>query len=684
MKKIQLLVSGLLLSVGAFAQAPKFVLFEHFTQASCGPCAAQNPGFETNILNANSQTVRHIAYHTSWPGVDPMNAANATEVADRVTYYNVSGVPDVVLQGNYKQGGPASMTQADVDAQFSMGSPIKIEVTEVDNGATRDVTVVVKTIGTAPTGTFKLYTAVVEDPIDYTTAPGSNGELHFPNVFRKMYPSTAGENVTLAPVGGAVTFNYTYNIDPTWVAANVKVVSFLQETTSKEVLNVGSVGDPMINYTLSNPNNEVSNVAAGTATSFTFTSGNSGSASEDFVYTLTNDAPADWTSNFTIDGNSFGSTATVTSNAGSTANIVVNVTPGATRGVVTYTLTVSSVSNPGSPVMSKKVYVISGVTDLIVNNSGYVGDGATAGSAANWGAVYTDALAAANNSGYASTNDMVMQKAIDNLAFTGVNNVYYNAGWTFPALTDGVVLALQNFMDGGGNLFISGQDIGWEIADVATSGFITPAKTTFFSDYMHATYVADGGTTNSTLTTVSTDPIFSGIASAPINNFYGGTYFFPDQINAADTAAKVIFKYGTSARVGGIRAQTANYKMVYICAGMEMLNNTNSNEILKRAHDWFYGYQGTASVKELESIQAGMGQNYPNPSNGLTSITFENIDQAMNFELADVTGKLVYAQQIAKGTNRIELSTTSFSAGKYVYRLIDAKGNSVSKSMIIK
>lgn len=684
MKKIQLLVSGLLLSVGAFAQAPKFVLFEHFTQASCGPCAAQNPGFETNILNANSQTVRHIAYHTSWPGVDPMNAANPTEVADRVAYYNVSGVPDVVLQGNYKQGGPASMTQADVDAQFSMGSPVKIEVSEVDNGATRDVTVVVKTIGTAPTGTFKLYTAVVEDPIDYTTAPGSNGELHFPNVFRKMYPSTAGENVTLAPVGGAVTFNYTYNVDPTWVAANVKVVSFLQETTSKEVLNVGSVGDPVINYTLSNPNNEVSNVAAGTATSFTFTSGNSGSASEDFVYTLTNDAPADWTSNFTIDGNSFGSTATVTSNAGSTANIVVNVTPGATRGVVTYTLTVSSVSNPGSPVMSKKVYVISGVTDLIVNNSGYVGDGATAGSAANWGAVYTNALAAANNTGYASTNDMVMQKAIDNLAFTGVNNVYYNAGWTFPALTDGVVLALQNFMDGGGNLFISGQDIGWEIADVATSGFITPAKTTFFSDYMHATYVADGGTTNSTLTTVSTDPIFSGIASAPINNFYGGTYFFPDQINAADTAAKVIFKYGTSARVGGIRAQTANYKMVYICAGMEMLNSTNSNEILKRAHDWFYGYQGTASVKELESTQAGMGQNYPNPSNGLTSITFENIDQAMNFELADVTGKVVYAQQIAKGTNRIELSTASFSAGKYVYRLIDAKGNSVSKSMMIK
>lgn len=79
-------------------------MFEHFTQASCGPCASQNPGFEGTILTPNPSIVRHIAYHTSWPGVDEMNAANPTEVANKVTYYNVQGVPDVVLEGNYKQG----------------------------------------------------------------------------------------------------------------------------------------------------------------------------------------------------------------------------------------------------------------------------------------------------------------------------------------------------------------------------------------------------------------------------------------------------------------------------------------------------------------------------------------------------------------------------------------------------
>jgi hypothetical protein len=684
MKKLNLLLSGLIFSGMALGQAPKFVLFEHFTQASCGPCATQNPGFESNILNANLQTVKHIAYHTSWPGIDEMNAANPTEVADRVTYYNVSGVPNVVLQGNYKQGAPGAMTQADVNAVFSMGSPIKIEVTEVDNGATRDVTVTVKTVGNVPTGTYKLYTAVVEDPVDYTTPPGSNGEIHFPNVFRKMYPNTAGESVTPAAIGSSVSFTYTYNVDPTWIAAHVKVISFLQNTSTKEVLNVGTVADPIINYSLSNPNTEVGNVAAGTATSFTLTSGNTGSADEDFIYTLTNDAPADWSSNFSIDTNNYINTATITSVAGGSSNITINVTPGATRGIATYTLTVSSVANPSSPVMTKKVYVISGVTDLIVNNSGYVGDGTTSGSAANWGSVFTDGLIAANNQGYASTDDIFLEKAITFSALTGVNNVYYNVGWTFPGITDNVALALQDFMDNGGNLFISGQDLGWEINDVANSTFDSPTKTAFFTNYLHATFIADGGTTNSSLNAVTTDAIFPDMATATINNFYGGAYFYPDQINVADTTAKVIFKYGISARIGGIRAQTANYKVVYIGAGMEMLNATNSNEILKRAHDWFYGYQGTASIDEIGNILAGMGQNYPNPSAGFTTIALENIDQNMNFELIDITGKVVYNKQVAKGTNRIDLFTENFKAGKYIYRLTDAKGNALTKTMMIK
>lgn len=576
------------------------------------------------------------------------------------------------------------MKQSDVMDVFSMGSPVKIEVTEVNNGATRDVNVVVKSIGNVPTGTYKLFTAVVEDPRNYATAPGSNGETHFPNVFRKMYPNINGENITPAAIGSSVSFNYTINIDANWVAANVKVVCFLQNMNTKEILNVGTVSDPIINYSISTPSTEVNNAASGVLTSFNLTTGNTGSTNEDFIYTLTNNAPADWSSNFVIDGNTFTNTATVTANAGNTSNLLINVTPGATRGIASYTISVKAANTPNLPAMVKTVYVISGVTDLIVNNSGYVGDGVTAGSAANWDSVYTKGLIAAYNQGYASANEIMMRKAMFNGAFTGIKNIYYNAGWTFPGITDEVAQALQEFMLLGGNLFIAGQDLGWEINDTAASDFDSPIKRAFYKNFLHATFVVDGGTTNSALTTVTADSIFGNIANAPINNFYGGAYFYPDQINVADSFATPIFKYANGTSIGGIRAQTANYKVVYIAPGMEMLNPTNASQIIKRAHDWFYGLIATSALQELSGLHVGMGQNYPNPSIGFTSIAFENLNENMNFELIDITGKVVMSKQITKGTNKLDINTTNYNAGKYLYRLTDSNGHSLNKSMMIK
>ncbi|HYG51875.1 MAG TPA: Omp28-related outer membrane protein, partial [Flavobacteriales bacterium] len=229
MKKIFTSAAALLLVIGsANSQAAKYALFEHFTQASCGPCASQNPGFESANLVPNPDKVRHIAYHTSWPGVDPMNAHNPTDVATRVSYYGVSGVPDVFMNGNQKNAQPGGFTQADVDDQFSMGSPIKVIVSEVDNGSDRDVTIDVLTVGTVPAGTYKFYAVIVEEPIDYGSPPGSNGETHFPNVFRDVLPSSAGASYTPASLGSSVTYTYNYLENAAWNTANIKVVAFVQ------------------------------------------------------------------------------------------------------------------------------------------------------------------------------------------------------------------------------------------------------------------------------------------------------------------------------------------------------------------------------------------------------------------------------------------------------------------------
>ncbi|MGB3084177.1 MAG: hypothetical protein WBB21_05640, partial [Saprospiraceae bacterium] len=76
------------LNINTDAQAPRRVLVEEFTQASCPPCAVYNPGFHKIIFTPGNETkVSLLCYQTSWPGSDPMNAQNPTDVANRVTYY---------------------------------------------------------------------------------------------------------------------------------------------------------------------------------------------------------------------------------------------------------------------------------------------------------------------------------------------------------------------------------------------------------------------------------------------------------------------------------------------------------------------------------------------------------------------------------------------------------------------
>ena len=84
MKKITTLLALACVTSFSFAQSQRLTLLEEFTQASCGPCASQNPALNT-LLNANTTKAISIKYQTSWPGVDPMNAQTQAEVGPRVT-----------------------------------------------------------------------------------------------------------------------------------------------------------------------------------------------------------------------------------------------------------------------------------------------------------------------------------------------------------------------------------------------------------------------------------------------------------------------------------------------------------------------------------------------------------------------------------------------------------------------
>src|SRR5689334_4310145 len=126
MKKVLLLVSLLITTMTLFA-SQRIVMIEEFTNASCPPCAAQNPAFNT-LLTANPTKIVELKYQTNWPGVDPMNAQTQNlGVGTRVTYYSVTGVPNafydgVAFTGASYVGAPANATQTTIDNEYAVAS----------------------------------------------------------------------------------------------------------------------------------------------------------------------------------------------------------------------------------------------------------------------------------------------------------------------------------------------------------------------------------------------------------------------------------------------------------------------------------------------------------------------------------------------------------------------------------
>ena len=86
---------------------------------------------------------------------------------------------------------------------------------------------------------------------------------------------------------------------------------------------------------------------------------------------------------------------------------------------------------------------------------------------------------------------------------------------------------------------------------------------------------------------------------------------------------------------------------------------------------------------------AKLNQNMPNPSNGMTSISYElekNASVALN--VFDVTGKVVSTENIgdqASGNHSVKFNTNNLSAGVYYYSLtVNSLTTAAMKMVVIK
>lgn len=246
MKKFILLFTILLSANALYSQATRLVLFEHFTQASCGPCASQNPPFAALLATNTSKAVK-IAYQTSWPGTDPMNAANPSEVATRRSYYGVNSVPNVRNASMFAAGtSPANITQSQIDARYNLTPDMSVILTHQLTSGYDSVQIAVSvsnsstsTLTSGSAGSLKLHLALVEETINYSSAPGSNGETVFHNVMRKMIPNANGTTLSDTWTAGQnQTYQFTIPL-PSYIAnlGEIAFVAFVQDDSNKDIKN---------------------------------------------------------------------------------------------------------------------------------------------------------------------------------------------------------------------------------------------------------------------------------------------------------------------------------------------------------------------------------------------------------------------------------------------------------------
>jgi hypothetical protein len=658
-------------------------LLEDFTGIHCGYCP-DGHAIMASIAAANPGQVSLVGVHAGVFAVP----ANGTEPDFRTpqgdslnAFYNVNSYPSGVINRHGFTGGAAQgrgSWEGNMAQMLGMTSPVNLGVESSYDAGNQQLTVHVQLYYTAdsPGGDDHISVLLTENHIlgwqtDYGPE-GNHGNYDHLHVLRTYITGIWGEAVNTTTTGTWVDRTYTCTVPSTWNVGNCEITAFVGEYQS-DVYQSRTIaadgGTTLVTGVLTPEPAPYKGGANAQSSDFTVGMVNALGADGDYVVTLTQtDGPSSWGSALDVNGSAFTSGSTVAVADDGNAQVVVHITPDAAPGIGNYLLTISSVQHPTAPVLQQELHVISGVHDLIVTNP----------QAEQWNGLYIGAMEEAWESAYAQTSRDEFTKFGQAGALSGVLNLYLNVSWTFPSLLDDEVEILTSFMDNGGNLMIAGQDIGWDQSG-ATGSYGTPATQAFYTGRMLANFVADGSSASTSVNFTDADPVFGTLPNGNIANVFGGNTY-PDQITPT-APANGILTYNATANIGGLRAQTANYKLVYFAVGPEQMAYAPlGRAMVTLSHNWFYG---TLGIHEFDAAIGSLGQAYPVPADGSLTIPVNSLKTDVTLEVFDAMGRKVITQATSRTSSQVVLNTQDLSDGVYSYRIRTADSAGKARSFVI-
>lgn len=654
------------------AQSPRMVLIEEVTNASCPPCASQNPTFEHFLNDPFYQDiVIPIVYHSSYPGYDLMNAANPTMHNARSDYYPITGVPTAITNGRvvtsiypsyFYPGAPSDTFTLSAEVAKARGtfSPLSIDVRHSFDGGNALARVAVHTSEAIDATVLRI--AVVERHHYYANA-GSNGERDFAYIARQMLPDHQGTPLRL-DAGESATFEEEFTIDPEWNRDELYIVAFVQEPATRRVLQAGS-SRTIISLRSAAPFVTLATSADGNSGTWTAALASTAAG----VLTLNIDRsrlPAGWSAEVRIDGSTVASGQSVEVDTAAALPLEVAIEQGAgAPGVGGIDVTLHGAGG-GSQTWTYRLY--SGDFDVALISRDEEISAITAS--------YAAALARAEVNFI--TLDPLDDPYLDISRFPVV--IYQSGKWI---LTQRDVEQVKAYLDSGGRLLLAGAEIAWAIADDDAAGSSSSRDMAFLQDYLHADYVADTGP----------GPMVYGAPGDPVSHnmsFSIGTGYqnqnTPDVIAPRNGAVPIFYYGSTQSHVAGIRYEGNGRRHIYLGFGLEGIGDLAARTaVLGTGVRWLLG---TLGVEEFEAATAGitLGSPRPNPAGSSAVLRLDLARSAtVDAVLYDVRGvrydMLTHAQREA-GSSLLSLDVSQLPAGLYTV-VVTVDGHTVTRPLAV-
>jgi hypothetical protein len=217
---------------------PRTVLLEDFANVSCVPCIVSNRILESlEKYSYPSNKLKIIKFATNFPSpVDPFYIAAKPFCDFRMRFYNIIFAPTIIVDGLLRPiASDSNQIKNAINQKLDTPSSFFIELNQqnINEGLFIKINITSSNIDTTFLKNYYLRTAIVEKEIEFTTPPGSNGELKFFDVLRVLFPDNQGIN--LKDLLSNKSFSYINVIDTLWNLNKLKAIAFIQNNTTREV-----------------------------------------------------------------------------------------------------------------------------------------------------------------------------------------------------------------------------------------------------------------------------------------------------------------------------------------------------------------------------------------------------------------------------------------------------------------